>query len=60
MQVVKTYEKYTVEAGMNGDDKAAYNALMVHPLIGDFKKARDCYEEMKDAHREFLPQFLGK
>ena len=60
MTVVKSYEKYTVEAGMNGDDIAAYNALMVHPLIGDFAKARDCYEEMKDAHREFLPQFLGK
>lgn len=60
MTVVKTYEKYTVEAGMNGDDRAAYNAMMVHPLIGDFKKSRDCYEEMKDAHREFLPQFLGK
>ena len=58
MTVVKAYEKYTVEAAISGDDRAAYNAMMLHPLIGDFANARACYEEMKDAHREFLPQFL--
>ena len=58
MTTIKAYEKYTVEAAMNGDDIAAYNAMMVHPLIGDFAKSRACYEEMKDAHREFLPQFI--
>ncbi len=60
MTIVKAYEKYTVEAGMTGDLHAAYNAMMVHPLIGDFAKARACFEELKDAHREYLPQFLGK
>lgn len=58
MTAVKTYEKYTVEAAVTGSDRAAYNAMMVHPLIGDFANARACYEEMKDAHREYLPQFL--
>ena len=57
MTTVKAYEKYTVEAAVNGDDIAAYNAMTVHPLIGDFARARACYEEMKDAHREYLPQF---
>lgn len=58
MTAVKAYEKYTVLAAMTGDDLAAYNAMMVHPLIGDFENARACYREMKDAHREYLPQFL--
>ena len=58
MTVVKGYEKYTVEAAVTGDDRAAYNAMMLHPLIGDFERSRACYAEMKDAHREYLPQFL--
>ena len=58
MTSVKAYEKYTVEAAITGDDLKSYNAMMVHPLIGDFANARACYEEMKNAHREYLPQFL--
>lgn len=57
MRIVKEYEKLTVEAGMNGDDTAALNALMLHPLVGDFANAKACYEEMKTAHKEHLPQF---
>ena len=55
--VVKKYEKLTVHAAMSGDDAAALNALMIHPLVGDFNKAKACYEEMKFAHGAFLPQF---
>ena len=58
MRIVKTYEKYTVEAGMTGSDAAAMNALMVHPLVGDYEKALKCFTEMKWAHKEFLPQFF--
>ena len=58
MTAVKTYEKYTIEAALTGNDLAAYNAMTVHPLIGDFARARACYNELKDAHREYLPQFL--
>ncbi len=57
MRIVKAYEKYTVEAAMNGDDEAAMNALMVHPLIGDYENAKACYEEMKVAHRNYLERF---
>lgn len=60
MKVVKEYEKYTVEAAMNGDDNAAMNALMIHPLVGDYQRAHKCYYEMKQAHMEFLPQFFKK
>ena len=58
MTSIKAYEKYTIEAAVTGNDIAAYNAMMVHPLIGDFARSRACYEEMKDAHREFLPEFI--
>ncbi len=57
MQSVKAYEKYAVEAALNGDDEAAMKALMVHPLIGDYENAKACYEEMKVAHRNYLERF---
>lgn len=58
MRIVKEYEKLTLEAGMTGSDGAALNALVLHPLIGDFNNAKDCYEEMKEAHKRYLPQFF--
>ncbi len=58
MRIVKEYEKLTVDAGRLGDDKAALNALMLHPLVGDFENSKSCYEEMKQAHKEYLPQFF--
>ena len=60
MKVVKEYEKYTVIAARDGDDDAAMNALMIHPLVGDYKRAHACYYEMKQAHMDFLPQFVKK
>ena len=58
MRTVKSYEKYTVEAGMKGSDEDAMNALMLHPLCGDIAQAKACYEEMKEAHKKYLPQFF--
>ena len=57
MRIVKAYEKYTVEAGVTGSDEAALNALMLHPLLGDFERAQSCFEDMKKAHKKYLPQF---
>lgn len=58
MRIVKEYEKLTVEAGRTGSDAAALSALVLHPLVGDFKNAKACYEEMKEAHKQHLPQFF--
>lgn len=58
MRIVKEYEKYTVEAATTGSDRAALNALLVHPLVGDWEKATQCFEEMKQAHKQYLPQFF--
>ncbi len=57
MRTVKAYERHTVNAAVSGSDDEAMKALLIHPLIGDYNKAKLCYEEMKQAHKEYLPQF---
>ena len=57
MRVVKTYEKFTVEAAKTGSDDAAIKGLLVHPLVGDWEKATKCYAELKEAHKQYLPEF---
>ncbi len=59
MRTVKEYEKLTVEAALTGDESAALNALMLHPLVGDYHRAKACFCEMKEAHKSFLPEFYG-
>ncbi|HZJ78431.1 MAG TPA: 6-phospho-beta-glucosidase [Clostridia bacterium] len=58
MRVVKKYEKYAVVAGVTGSQEAALNALLIHPLVGDWDKALNCFNEMKEAHKQYLPQFF--
>ena len=58
MRIGKEYEKYAVKAAMSGSDTDALNALLVHPLVGDWEKALNCFNEMKEAHKKYLPQFF--
>lgn len=58
MRVVKTYERMTVECAMTGDKRTAVAALMLHPLLGDYERTKACFEEMKQAHKAFLPAFF--
>ncbi len=57
MQTVKAYERHAIQAAIHGDDTEAMKALLIHPLVGDYHKAKSCYEEMKEAHKDYLPQF---
>ncbi|MDR1928279.1 MAG: hypothetical protein LBQ33_06555 [Oscillospiraceae bacterium] len=57
MRIVKAYERFTVEAAHTGSETAAMNALLAHPLVGDWEKAQACFQEMKQAHKDYLPQF---
>lgn len=57
MKGVKAYEKLTITAGLTGDKDAALAALLVHPLIGDYHKAKPLLQEMLEANRSYLPQF---
>jgi len=58
MRTIKTYERYTVEAALHGSKDDAIRALMSNPLIGDTDAAKACFDEMLEAHREYLPQFF--
>lgn len=57
MKAVKAYEKLAVKAGLYGDYDSALSALLVHPLIGDYNKAKPLLDEMLTANKGFLPQF---
>jgi 6-phospho-beta-glucosidase len=57
MQAVKAYEKLAVKAAINGSRPDALAALMVHPLIGDYHKAKAVIDEMIDANLDYLPGF---
>ncbi len=60
IRTVKAYERLAAHAAMTGDRDAALAALMIHPLVGDFDKARACFDEMVEAHAPYLPKFAGK
>lgn len=58
VRAVKAYEKLTVKAGLEGDYDAALAALITHPLIGDYHKAKAVLDEMLEANKGYLPQFF--
>jgi 6-phospho-beta-glucosidase len=60
MQAVKAYEKLTVRAVINGSRSDALAALMVHPLIGDYHKAKGVIDEMFEANADYVPTALLK
>lgn len=43
---VKTYEELTIEAALTGNRKAAYQALLVNPLVGSASKAKAILGEL--------------
>jgi 6-phospho-beta-glucosidase len=57
LQVVKAYEELTIEAGVNGDYKAALKALTIHPLIGDSISAKKVLDDIINENKEYLPQY---
>lgn len=57
MHTMKDYEKHAVKAAMTGSVEEALRALMINPLVFDYDKAYNCFFELLEAHREFLPQF---
>ena len=54
---VKAYEKHAVKAALEGSKIEAMRALVMNPLCGDLRTASACFDEMVEAHKEFLPQF---
>jgi hypothetical protein len=58
IQQVKAYERHAVNAALNGDKIEAMRALMSNPLVADLKTASACFDELLEAHKEYLPQFF--
>jgi 6-phospho-beta-glucosidase len=56
---VKNYEQLVVEAAVTGSRETAVQALLAHPLVGEWELARTLFDEMLEANREYLPQFEG-
>ena len=58
VRMMKEYEKLAVKAGLNGDRDAALAALTLHPLVGDYEKAKAVFDEMLLVHKNYLPRFF--
>jgi 6-phospho-beta-glucosidase len=54
---VKMYELLTVEAAVHGDRRAAYQALLAHPLGPSADGVQTVLDDLLLTHRAHLPQF---
>jgi 6-phospho-beta-glucosidase len=54
---VKAYELLTVEAAVKGDRRAAYQALLAHPLGPPADRVQEVLDDLLQTHRAYLPQF---
>jgi 6-phospho-beta-glucosidase len=59
MQAVKTYEKLTVQAALEGSREKALSALNAHPLIKDCERIEQLLDELLEANKKYLPKFYG-
>ncbi|MGB4125141.1 MAG: 6-phospho-beta-glucosidase [Dethiobacteria bacterium] len=57
VQQVKAYEQLTIEAAIAGDKRAAYLALLSHPLVGGADTAGALLGEILKENVPYLPQF---
>jgi 6-phospho-beta-glucosidase len=57
---VKSYETLTVEAAVHGDRKAAYKALLAHPLGPSADSVQMVLDDMLKTNRRYLPQFFER
>jgi 6-phospho-beta-glucosidase len=57
VQQIKTFERLTVEAAVDGDYGKAILALTLNPLTPSDEVAKRVVDELLDAHREYLPKF---
>lgn len=60
IQMIKCYERHAVNAALTGDKNEAIRAMLMNPLISDINAGMACFEEMLEAHKEYLPQFFPK
>ena len=54
---VKAYELLTVEAAVRGDRRAAYQALLVHPLGPLVSRVQVVLDDLLQTNQAYLPAF---
>lgn len=54
MRQMKSYEKLAVRAAITGDRDTAIAALLLNPLCGDYHAVAACYDEMREANKNYL------
>ena len=54
---VKAYELYTIEAAVLGDKKAAFQALLAHPLGPEADQIPAVLDDLLSTHHQYLPRF---
>ena len=57
VQQVKAYEQLTIEAAVAGDRRAAYLALLAHPLVRGADQAAALLDDILKENEPYLPQF---
>lgn len=57
IQNMKTFERLVCEAAITGNKDIAVTALTLHPLVTSDALANRVFEELLEAHRQYLPQF---
>ncbi len=58
VQTIKSFERLVVEAAVEGDYHKALLALTINPLIPSEKMAKILLDELLEAHKNYLPQFI--
>ncbi len=58
VQAVKAYEELTVEAATTGSHEAALAALVTHPLVGSYSRARAFWDRTLENERSYLQPFF--
>jgi 6-phospho-beta-glucosidase len=56
-QAVKAYEELAILAAVEGDEQAALQALLAHPLVPSFAAAQGLLASILEANSAYLPQF---
>jgi len=57
IQPVKAYETLTIKAAVEGDYDLAIMALMAHPMVVSYDKAKSLLDDFLKADKNYLPQF---
>lgn len=57
VQTIKSFERLTIEAAVEGNYHKALMALAMNPLVPSERMAKILLDELLEAHKEYLPQF---